>query len=1150
MKNLDFDGGWTRDTHTGQEYGEIFTAEGWVTFWAEGGTIPNDPDNSNGYGRPEAHVINWEPPFIDPPRLNTTGDGHRDVKLFTFYRAHDAGVYQRIDSLHPGDKVKMTAWAHAWSSTKDDPRKSDGAHVGSGAFFAEEGTPGLDDGDKNFSFYVGVDPLGGTDPWGDNVVWGKGAHIYNVFAQIPAVEVTAQATAVTVFIRSKTLWPFKHNDAYIDDCEVTITSDDPIEQPTPDPGTSEYDYPVIAKGSKLGVHTIDLADVPDLMLQAPVVSVKALDPGALIDVKIINGNCIAVARYMNGVDDDVNEEAPDLNGDIEAEANRVANSLFPLWRAVRADAEEEGVSIDYFEVCNELDPVGVEGHVKFAEFFMYFMPLAEAEGFKILLFSYSLGVPEWEEWEGIVATGVFAMAKAGGHALALHEYAYPIDWWYGEPLPGRPTYADRGSLSCRYRWLYEDFLKPQDQVIPLFITEFNLALGKGDDEGLNLVTGQEWIEQMAWYDNELRKDYYVIAAHMFTLQGIDIWEYYDYGRFFPQLISYLNATSEVPNALPPDPTVDPEPVGEVIKPRVSYERTYLLLPPGADSKWLEATAGIWDAWRVTIGGSADDAGIGLVDYRRIIAVNPDEWDDDLEAFFDVYYTGAEYIAVVADSPAELVVKLALLVRGEVEDQDLVPFSQRDERWSAYRLGTSTATMHSSGCLVTDAASISTLVDPTMNPGKMVEWLNANGGFTPTGEMYISKPAQFVDGLEYYGYYTWRGDGEVADMNMVREALSRGPVIVQVDYVPGSTALDSHFVIAMEESSNDLLIMDPWTGAFDWLSDVYWRGSLEESIFAMVDYRFSDTEPEPEPEPEPTDVLIGFNDHEGVGGGATKFMSDVGHGGLLVQPAFIGGDAWQIDATAAEADGVRVIVNLRYSWDSMDNGGAGTLPLPGTTEWDKFVAAAISTINNSKGVWGFSIGNEMNNPREFPLDGPLTPQAVVDTYNYIYARYARVGAHRLAVGALDPFNAEAGDPKDWLKYIFDRVYEPSFIVAHGYVRGPDPAFVGSTAKFTDDPLKWQYLNYPGCITALLDGLPDVYRDNPKPIYVTEFNHLYKYDGSYGWVDDNMASEVLDAAYNAAKVAGFAGLAVYRWTGDAWEVKSNGSVLGAVDRLLSL
>jgi hypothetical protein len=52
------------------------------------------------------------------------------------------------------------------------------------------------------------------------VVWSQGWHIYNGFVQPVTAEATAQSGTVTVFLRSRTKWPFKHNDAYWDDAEL------------------------------------------------------------------------------------------------------------------------------------------------------------------------------------------------------------------------------------------------------------------------------------------------------------------------------------------------------------------------------------------------------------------------------------------------------------------------------------------------------------------------------------------------------------------------------------------------------------------------------------------------------------------------------------------------------------------------------------------------------------------------------------------------------------------------------------------------------------------------------------------------------------------------------------------------------------------
>ena len=62
--------------------------------------------------------------------------------------------------------------------------------------------------------------------------------------------------------------------------------------------------------------------------------------------------------------------------------------------------------------------------------------------------------------------------KAHGGILTLHEYAAPdLTFLYGDPLPGYPTYPDRGSLMFRYRWFYRDVLEPRGLVVPLVISE-------------------------------------------------------------------------------------------------------------------------------------------------------------------------------------------------------------------------------------------------------------------------------------------------------------------------------------------------------------------------------------------------------------------------------------------------------------------------------------------------------------------------------------------------------------------------------------------------------------------------------------------------------------------------------------------------------
>ena len=190
------------------DVGNMFTPPGWMTWFR------HDPDT---WDQPEARDA-WA--THDSRRVH---GGQKGMLLFTFFRKHDAGFLQQVQVAR-GTRLRLTAWAHAWSNWHgglhpDDGRWSDGPGYDAG--FCLEGDTS-DDNWRNFSFYIGIDPAGGTDPYAGTVVWGRGAHIYNKYAQVPAVETVAQSDTVTVFLRSKTLWPFKHNDAYWDDAKLVV----------------------------------------------------------------------------------------------------------------------------------------------------------------------------------------------------------------------------------------------------------------------------------------------------------------------------------------------------------------------------------------------------------------------------------------------------------------------------------------------------------------------------------------------------------------------------------------------------------------------------------------------------------------------------------------------------------------------------------------------------------------------------------------------------------------------------------------------------------------------------------------------------------------------------------------------------------------
>ena len=90
----------------------------------------------------------------------------------------------------------------------------------------------------------------------------------------------------------------------------------------------------------------------------------------------------------------------------------------------------------------------------------------------------------------------------------------------------------------------------------------------------------------------------------------------------------------------------PQPVECRGTPRVQYERVYNLLPQGATVEQLLDVAEKAYPERQTIGFSADDAGIGDLNVRRVDVwwFTPTDWDkDELNEFYAQYYPGVSVV---------------------------------------------------------------------------------------------------------------------------------------------------------------------------------------------------------------------------------------------------------------------------------------------------------------------------------------------------------------------------------------------------------------------------------------------------------------------------------------------------------------------------
>ncbi len=204
---------WTHDVFDGSFHDNIFTPQGWVTWWRK----------SEGYGQPEVKTIPNVPPFTgELPRIRS---GNYALLLFTFYRLQDTGIYQVVTGLEPNSTVQFSAHAHGWSCDSDDPM-------------------GYTCGDPwNQTFQVGIAPDGNTDPFSPNIVWSTPQRSPDKYSYIgPATAQVGEGGSVCVFLRSKTKWAYKYQDAYWDDASLVMTSPGtpPTNTPPPAPPTPTF----------------------------------------------------------------------------------------------------------------------------------------------------------------------------------------------------------------------------------------------------------------------------------------------------------------------------------------------------------------------------------------------------------------------------------------------------------------------------------------------------------------------------------------------------------------------------------------------------------------------------------------------------------------------------------------------------------------------------------------------------------------------------------------------------------------------------------------------------------------------------------------------------------------------------------------------
>jgi murein DD-endopeptidase MepM/ murein hydrolase activator NlpD len=685
----------------------IFTPPYWLTWFRhEPGT----------WDQPEVRDA-WR--SKDPRRVH---GGEKGMLLFTFHRRHDAGFMQQVEVpgygtvtvflrsktlwafkhndaywddaelTLEGNLLRLIAWAHAWSNhpieghtaCADDARCSAGVGRGA-AFLLEEDIPPLsgdpwNDAIGNFSFMLGVDPSGGTDPFADTVRWGKRVCIYNEHAQVPETELVLEEPP-----------------------ELP-----PASPPEPERGRPRTQYERTYVLAHPGADEAFISSLLDLVYG---INERWTIGGSADDAGIGNLDVRRVIALRPG--EWGGEYGRDGVSPLQAffEQHYPGVIYWPLdWeddyqlkgRLLAYSLKEAGLALAWPTTHGR----GTASPPRITDTFGRWRPEGEVHHCGLDLAS------SWAVWgDEILSATDGVVVEAGWHGNQGN---------FGYRVRVRTVAADGREVMIRYAHLMGDdgiYVGIGDRVAT------GQKLGRPDSSGkstperssggdhlhIDVKVGDTYVDPallIQWPENaakavaEAAAGLEMVSAHAWSgspdprlasVAAFDLAIQHEQQRHLCQSAEYSGGSSKAADGVPP---------------RWPYRRTYVLLPQIKDTverlEWRVAAAiGASEQMR-TVGHSADDAGVGPP-IREIVAVNPGEWRDELEAWYEEHYPNAEYRAVETESPWEMAINLLPPLGGDVA------LAQTDPQWADHDFGedpdANGETIGRYGCFLTGLAII-------------------------------------------------------------------------------------------------------------------------------------------------------------------------------------------------------------------------------------------------------------------------------------------------------------------------------------------------------------------------------------------------------------------------------------------------------------
>lgn len=331
------------------------------------------------------------------------------------------------------------------------------------------------------------------------------------------------------------------------------TPEPPTPEPTVDPWPPARDQP---GASKMSLHVIlnDDSRIMEFVRRVKPGVIKGLDNlDWLAEVKQVSPQTVTIGRFTQAPNRDIlDNKEPSQYPNPADFARDFINTYLDQYRA--------NLGVDYWEGWNEFPPSSAAQWQWFAQFEAERACQMQALGLKAAVGGFSAGTPEYADMVYFLPA-IEAVKRCGG-IFTLHEYSSPVmQYGVNSGIPNAVHVDNAGSLTLRYRYWYEGYLKPRGLVVPLVISEAgvdrNVGAGCPRNDGgtgwyacvedwKNLGLGdaawQAYMNQLSWYDSEVRKDDYVIGFTIFTAgtSNVEGWRTFNIDDLLVPMAVYMN----------------------------------------------------------------------------------------------------------------------------------------------------------------------------------------------------------------------------------------------------------------------------------------------------------------------------------------------------------------------------------------------------------------------------------------------------------------------------------------------------------------------------------------------------------------------------------------------------------------------------------